>query len=123
MAWSRVRRLLPFLVGPLLAATLAVGTACTTPTLPLPPPASPSIVEGTEPGTYHLSSLNGAEPNSLIIVVNRNEAVARDKRVSGTIADAQGSWELDVPATVGDLLDISQESGTVRSPTITVTVR
>lgn len=118
MARSRLQRLLPFLMGAML-----VVAACTTPTLPLPPPASPSIVEGTEPGTYHLSSLNGAEPNSLIIVVNRNEAVSRDKRVSGTIADGQGSWELDVPATVGDLLDIAQESGTVRSPTITVTVR
>ncbi|AKV02165.1 hypothetical protein AKJ09_08828 [Labilithrix luteola] len=121
MARSRVQRLLPFVMGAILALT--VGAACTTPTLPLPPPASPSIVEGTEPGTFHLSSTNGAEPNALILVVNRNEAVPRDRRVSGTIADTQGSWELDVPATSGDLLDISQESGTVRSPTITITVR
>jgi hypothetical protein len=97
--------------------------SCVSPTLPLPPPSAPIIATGTEPDTFRLTSVNGALPNALIVIVNRNEALARDKRVSGTIADANGSWDATVVAKVGDALDISQESGTTTSPPITVTVR
>src|SRR5262249_49384622 len=96
--------------------------ACTTPTLPLPPPTDPSISIGSTPDTVVLHSTNGAEPNALIIVVNRNTTLPSDKRVSGTFADQDGSWELTVTATHHDLLDISQQSGQSRSPTTTVTV-
>lgn len=102
---------------------LATALACTTPTLPLPPPTAPSISDGTEEGTIHLSSMQGSEPDALIIVINRDPTLARDKRVTGTIADGTGSWELDVLAKSGDVLDISQESGSTRSPTTTITVR
>lgn len=104
-----------------LVAALALG--CTSPTLPLPPPASPSISVGTSPDTFRLTSVQGAEPNALIVVVNRDETLARDKRVTGTIADDVGSWDATVVAKVGDVLDISQESGTARSAGTTVTVR
>jgi hypothetical protein len=107
----------------LLVGVAALVMACTTPTLPLPPPTAPSIATGSEPDTVTLTSQNGSEPNALIIVVNRNPDHPRDKRVSGTLADEHGSWVLDVFAKPGDFLDISQESGTVRSPPTTVQVR
>lgn len=101
----------------------ALALACTSPTLPLPPPALPAISAGTEPNTYRLSSDQGALPNALIVVVNRNESLPRDKRVDGTIADDKGSWEVTVFATPGDVLDIAQESGTTRSSSTQLTVK
>jgi len=106
-----------------LTSPLTSPLACTSPTLPLPPPTAPSISTGTEPEHVKLVSTQGAEPNALIVVVNRNLDLPRGKRVAGTLADEQGSWELEVFASPGDYLDISQESGTTRSPTTTVQVR
>ena len=106
-----------------LVGVAGSSVSCVSPTLPLPPPAAPIISTGSEPDTFHLTSVNGSLPNALIVIVNRNEALARDKRVSGTIADANGSWDATVIAKVGDALDISQESGTTSSPSTTVTVR
>lgn len=105
--------------------TLAIsfGLACTSPTLPLPPPTLPTISVGSEPNTFRLKSEKGAIPNALIVVVNRNESLSRSDRVEGTIADAQGSWELDVVGRVGDVVDISQEDGVTRSPATTVTLK
>lgn len=100
-----------------------LGIGCVTPTLPLPPPASPTIFEGAEQGTYRLSSDRGAVPNALIIIINRDESLSRDKRVSGTFADENGSWDALVYAKVGDVLDVSQESGDADSSATTVTVR
>lgn len=113
---SWIRRWLPALAA-------AVVVACTSPTLPLPPPTTPTITTGSEPDTVHLASVQGAEPNALIIVINRDTVLPKNKRVSGTIADEVGSWDLDVAAKPGDVLDISQESGATRSPTISITVR
>ena len=104
-------------------ACAALALACTSPTLPLPPPIAPSIATGQEPNTWKLTSQNGAQPNALIITVNRNETLPRGERVAGTIADEQGSWELEVLGTAGDVVDVSQEDGTTRSPSISVTLR
>ncbi len=106
-----------------LSVVMALVLGCTSPTLPLPPPATPVISTGSSPDTFRLASIQGAEPNALIVIVNRDEALPRDKRVTGTIADEQGSWDATVIAKRGDVLDISQESGTARSPGTTVTVR
>jgi hypothetical protein len=116
-----MRRIRP--LAALAALVTAAALACTSPTLPLPPPAAPLISSGASPDTFKLASVQGAEPNALIVIVNRNEALAPDKRVTGTIADAVGSWDATVNAKVGDVLDISQESGTARSAGTTVTVR
>ena len=105
------------------ALAAAFALACVSPTLPLPPPSAPIISTGTEPDTFKLASIQGAEPNALVVVVNRREDLPRNKRVSGTIADERGSWDVTVVAKVGDVLDISQESGSTRSPGTTVTVR
>jgi hypothetical protein len=108
----------------MVVASLAIVIACTAPTLPLPPPAAPSISVGSEPGTFHLKGeKGGAIANALLIVVNRNETIPRDKRVTGTIAEADGSWDLDVFGFAGDFVDISQEDGTTRSPATTVQLR
>ena len=107
----------------MLALAVALGVACTSPTLPLPPPAQPTISVGSEPSTFRLKSDRGAIPNALIVVVNRNESLPRTQRVAGTLADEQGSWELEIVANVGDVVDISQEDGTTRSPATTVTLK
>lgn len=104
-------------------ASLALGLACTSPTLPLPPPAAPSVTVGSQPDSVHLASVQGSQPNALVLVINQNPDVPRTKRVTGTIADEQGSWELDVFGHVGDQLDVSQESSAGRSPPVTVFVK
>jgi hypothetical protein len=108
-----------------LTIGLAVATmvGCTSPTLPLPPPSLPTVTLGSEPGTFHLKSDRGALPNALIIVVNRNAALTSDQRVDGTIADAQGSWELDLKANAGDFVDVAQEDGSSRSSIVTVQLK
>jgi hypothetical protein len=118
-----MRRIRPLAALAALVTAAALTLSCTSPTLPLPPPAAPLISLGTSPDTFKLASVQGAEPNALIVIVNRNEALAPDKRVTGTIADAVGSWDATVNAKVGDVLDISQESGTARSAGTTVTIR
>lgn len=100
----------------------AIFVACTSPTLPLPPPALPTISTGESPQTYHLRSERGSIGHALIIAVNRDATLKPEERVSGTIADADGSWEMDVFGNPGNVLDLSQESGTERSPTIDVTL-
>lgn len=106
-----------------LAIGVALAVGCTSPTLPLPPPALPTVSAGTEPNTFHLKSDKGALPNALIVSVNRNESLLRTQRVAGTLADAEGSWQLDVTGNAGDVVDLSQEDGTTRSPTISVTLK
>ena len=110
-------------IAALLVTLAALALACTSPTLPLPPPALPTISTGSAPDTFVLRSIQGSEPNALIVIVNRREDLPRNKRVTGTIADEVGSWDATVAAQVGDVLDISQEAGNTRSPGTTVTVR
>jgi hypothetical protein len=108
----------------MVVGSLAIALSCTAPTLPLPPPAAPTVSVGSEPNTFHLKSeKGGAIGNALVIVVNRNETVPRDKRVTGTIAEPDGSWELDVFGFAGDFVDVSQEDGTTRSPVTTIQLR
>jgi hypothetical protein len=109
MAWLR---------GAALATVVAVG--CSSPTLPLPPPALPTISVGTTPNTFRLQSDRGALPNALIVAINRNESLPREQRVAATLADGAGSWELVVTAHTGDFVDVSQEDGATRSPSTTV---
>src|SRR3954462_3287807 len=105
------------------AGALAWVVACARPTLPLPPPAMPTIEISSVPGKVHLASTHGAEPNAIVVIVNRNPAIPRDARVSGTQADEFGSWDADVLASSGDVLDISQEFGNTRSTSTTIQIR
>jgi hypothetical protein len=106
-----------------LALCASIALACTSPTLPLPPPVAPSITTGAEPNTFKLTSENGAQPNALVIVVNRTDALSREDRVNGTIADDQGTWEVTIKGAIGDFVDISQESNSARSASTTVQLR
>jgi hypothetical protein len=117
------RRLRRALAVALVALVALAALACTSPTLPLPPPSPPSITQGSSPETVRLTAVSGAEPHAVIVIINQNSALPRDKRVSGTIADAEGTWEAEVIARSGDVLDISQDNGSVRSPIVSVTVR
>lgn len=103
-------------------AVSAILLACTSPTLPLPPPALPTISTGESVQSYHLKSEHGSIANALVIAVNRDATLKPEDRVAGTIADANGSWEMDVVGKPGDVLDLSQESGSDRSPSIDVTL-
>jgi hypothetical protein len=117
---------LPRLRHALLASALAAACAvvsCTTPTLPLPPPALPTVSVGDTPSTFVLRSDKGALPNALIIAVSRNESLAKQDRVAGTFADGEGSWQLVVHGAVNDVIDVSQESEAIHSPSTTVQLR
>lgn len=109
-------------LGTGLALALLAG-ACNSPTLPLPPPALPSVQASTEPGKVHLSSTRGAEPNAVVVIINTNPGVPGDKNVGGASSDADGSWFTDVYASDGDALEISQEFGTTKSSPVRLVVR
>jgi hypothetical protein len=94
-----------------LALLCAVALACTSPTLPLPPPSLPEVTQSSQAGYIHLSSKGGVEANAIVVIVNQNLNVPNSDRVGGAIADAEGSWETDVLASKGDVLDITQEFG------------
>jgi hypothetical protein len=96
---------------------LLVAASCASPTLPLPPPAPP-IVTPEANGMVHLSSLRGAEPNALVVIVNEDPGVPLDRRVGGAVADGNGTWDADVVATHGDVLLITQQFGNQVSPEI-----
>jgi len=120
-----LRRFAPALRRAALAASVAsllFGIACASPTLPLPPPAVPTVSPSPEAGKVHLQSVRGAEANAIVVVVNLNPNVPNDKRVSGAQADATGSWDCDVTAARGDVLEVTQEFGSQRSAPIDVQV-
>ena len=102
---------------------VAAMVSCSSPTLPLPPPSLPSISIGVETSTFVLKSDQGALPNSLIIIVNRNTTLANEDRVSGTLADNVGSWQATVKGVAGDVVDIAQDDGSNRSPTVTAELK
>ncbi|MCA9585152.1 MAG: hypothetical protein KC657_07330 [Myxococcales bacterium] len=120
MARGLTRR---WLIGACAVGAAATLVGCTSPTLPLPPPTAPTISAGTAPGTVTLASAGGVQPNALVIVLNQNPELARNERVSGTFADETGSWQLEVLARPGDVLDVFQEYESTRSPPVTVQVR
>ena len=102
---------------------VALVAACASPTLPLPPPAVPDVAYSqTDPTMVHLTSVRGAEPNAIIVIFNASAAVPLDKRVTGSQADAEGTWDANVVASRGDVLEITQESGVTRSPPADVQV-
>jgi hypothetical protein len=110
-----------FLGSAVLLAFLAGG--CNSPTLPLPPPALPSVEATADPLKVRLASTRGAEPNAILVIINTNPAVTGDKNVGGATADADGSWFTEVYASNGDTLQISQEFGTTKSSPVTFVVR
>jgi hypothetical protein len=116
-----LRRLLA--VGPVVAL-VAAALGCASPTLPLPPPAIPTVVAGPDANHVKLvSTCGGAESNAVVIVVNENTAVPGDQAVSGAIANGCGQWDAVVYAHTGDVLHVTQEIGTNGSPPTIVQVK
>ncbi len=95
-----------------------VAAACASPTLPLPPPALPSVTPAGD-GQVTLSSQHGVEPNAIVVIYNHNDTLPREKRVFGTLADPEGNWDQTIYAAPMDTIDVSQEFGTMRSATTT----
>ncbi len=112
----------PLAVG--FGVAVAALVACAAPTLPLPPPAIPTMAAGADADHIRLSSpCGGAEAYAVIVVVNENPAVAGDQAVSGSIAGSCGQWDVNVFAHSGDRLEITQEVGTTASPPTVVQAR
>jgi len=89
--------------------------------LPLPPPAIPSIAAAGG-GKYALSSEHGVEPNAVVVIYNHNESLPRNERVAGTLADSEGNWDQTIIALPNDVIDVSQEFGSMRSATTTFSI-
>jgi hypothetical protein len=111
----------------LLVALAVVGVpalgACESPTLPLPPPALPSITSaGLPAGEVKLQSVAGAEPLAIIVTLNHDTAIPYAQRAAATEADPQGSWTLVIAASPGDYVDITQGTGDQTSPPLTVQI-
>jgi len=97
--------------------------ACASPTLPLPPPETPTIGPGPDANHVQLSDpCGGADNDAVIIVVNANPNVSNANAVSGTRADGCGAWQVAVYAHKGDVLEVTQQSGANLSQTLEVMV-
>ncbi|HEV3194038.1 MAG TPA: hypothetical protein VGY54_26210 [Polyangiaceae bacterium] len=96
---------------------------CLSPTLPLPPPGRPTLEPTSDVDHIRLDAASGsAESNAVIVIVNSNTLVPNDQAVTGSRADALGAWHAVVFAHTGDVLNITQEFGTARSPPTVVQV-
>jgi hypothetical protein len=110
-------------VGPVVAI-VAAALGCMSPTLPLPPPAIPSVLQGPDADHVRLASgCGGVESNAIVIIVNENTAVPGDQAVSGSMADGCGKWDAIVYAHSGDVLHVTEEVGTIGSPPTVVQVK
>jgi len=104
----------------LLAVAAALALACTSPTLPLPPPAAPTETAGTQPGTVTLSG-KGAEPGAFIVIHNLNPSA--NPPIVGTTVVQDGTWSVLVFAVPGDTVQIWQETGGDESSSIDFTIQ
>ena len=96
------------------AAAAALVLACTSPTLPLPPPAAPTETAGTDPNTIVLDGA-GAIPDALMVVENPNPQFTGQTVVEGTIVGSDGTWKVTIQAIKGDHLKILQYVGSESS--------
>ena len=104
---------------PLAASSVAVlALACTSPTLPLPPPEVPTITFGPDADHVTLkATCNYPEHNNDIFIIN--ESATNDKRGSIATADDCGAWQTIVYAHRGDWLSITYVSdGQMSLPTV-----
>jgi hypothetical protein len=110
-----------------LAAALAMlcALACESPTLPLPPPEAPTQTPGVDADHIRLTAgCGGAQSGANIFIINQTiENTAPINAVGGSIANGCGAWIASVFAHTGDVLAISQESGTEASEATLYTVR
>jgi hypothetical protein len=107
------------------AALLALGVAaaCESPTLPLPPPATPDVTAGVDSAHVNLSSpCGGVENNADVEIINTNPTVPAGDLGVVVGASGCGSWSAQVYAHAGDELNILQQFENTTSAPITVQV-
>ena len=90
-----------------ILATVALG--CTSPTLPLPPPAAPSETR-TDPTTITLNGAN-AVPEALIVVRNPNTQFTGTEVDEATTVAHDGTWTVTIQAVKDDELTILEFAG------------
>jgi hypothetical protein len=106
----RVLAVAPFLV------LLVLAVACASPTLPLPPPMAPTIAAGADAHHFVLTAAcGGADAGATIIIENTDTSLPDDERISGSLASGCGAWDATVYANLGDVLNITQDNGSVVS--------
>lgn len=113
---TRVDRRRWLMLAGLPVAAWAWG--CAAPTLPLPPPAAPSVVS-VGPNLYRLRGERSVEPLAIVIIFKNDLSLAQPDRVDAAEADAEGTWEKTIVANPGTVIDLWQESGSTRSPPVT----
>jgi hypothetical protein len=97
--------------------------ACVSPTLPLPPPATPEITAGVDSAHVSLSSpCGGVENGADVEVINTNPTVPAGEVGVVALASDCGAWSAQVYAHVGDVLNIVQQFENTTSAPITVQV-
>jgi hypothetical protein len=90
----------------LLAGALAVG--CLSPTLPLPPPSKPTVEGPDEQGNV---TLDGYVTGDAVYAAN-----PRTNEIRGQFVPGDGHYRFQIPAEVGDELDLWYSAATVTSP-------
>ncbi len=107
----------------LAVVPLLLGLACASPTLPLPPPETPTVGKGADADHVLLSDpCGGAQPDWVVVAINTNPKVTGTNAVTGVRADGCGKWQMQVWAHSGDVLEVTQQSGTDVSQTIDVQI-
>jgi hypothetical protein len=108
-----------------MALAMLGVVACESPTLPLPPPEAPTQSPGTDADHIKLTAgCGGALAGADIIVLNQTlEITTPDEAGVVSLANGCGAWDATVLAHTGDVLAISQESGTDASGATLYTVR
>jgi hypothetical protein len=95
---------------------VALSVACASPTLPLPPPVAPTVTAGSDANHFKLTALcGGVEAGAVVVIENIDTNLANDQRISGAIASPCGSWDAIVYANRGDVLNITQDNGSIVS--------
>jgi hypothetical protein len=117
----RLRRAARWLGVTLLPVGVAV--ACVSPTLPLPPPATPEITAGVDAAHVTLTSgCGGVEDGADVEIINTNPTVPGGQAGVVALASSCGAWSAVVFAHAGDVLSILQQYANVTSAPITVQV-
>lgn len=97
---------------------VATAVGCLSHTLPVPPPLTPSVSAPDADGIVVLKGGPGsAFPQALVTVWNQRIGEGRS-----ILAKGDGSWQRDIPAQVGDLLQVYQEHDLERSVSVDVQV-
>jgi hypothetical protein len=100
---------------------VGVAVACVSPTLPLPPPATPEITAGVDAAHVDLSSgCGGVENGAEVEIINTTVQSGQP----GVVAQATecGAWSAVVLAHAGDVLSILQQYENTTSAPITVQI-